>query len=110
MGIQLAIDSGICGFQTQVTADSDDGQNVRLQITSTCEKITAYGQALADQGTVDGYAEIGAGAAGVVLGTARAHLCGCCAGCVVPIGLFKAVQVAAGVALPKDVTIRMAPA
>jgi hypothetical protein len=32
----------------------------------------------------------------------------CCAGCAVPAGLFKAMQVAAGLALPKDITIRLA--
>jgi len=30
---------------------------------------------------------------------------GCCAACAVPIGAFKAMQVAAGVALPKDVSL-----
>ena len=32
---------------------------------------------------------------------------GCCAACVAPMGAFKVMQVAAGVALPKDVTLRM---
>jgi hypothetical protein len=30
---------------------------------------------------------------------------GCCAGCVVPCGIFKTVQVAGGVALPAPVAI-----
>jgi hypothetical protein len=34
-------------------------------------------------------------------------LTGCCAGCAVPVGLFKAMQVAAGLALPKDITIKL---
>jgi hypothetical protein len=37
----------------------------------------------------------------------RASLSGCCAGCAVPVGIFKAMQAAAGVALPRDVTITM---
>jgi hypothetical protein len=37
----------------------------------------------------------------------RATLKGCCAGCAVPAGLFKAMQVAAGLALPKDINIRL---
>jgi hypothetical protein len=41
------------------------------------------------------------------LTTAREHLKGCCAACAVPVGAFKAMQVAAGVALPKDVTLGM---
>jgi hypothetical protein len=43
----------------------------------------------------------------VVLTTARASLKGCCAACIVPVGAFKAMQVAAGVALPKDVTLKI---
>jgi len=37
----------------------------------------------------------------------RETLKGCCAGCAVPAGLFKAMQVAAGLALPQDITIRL---
>ena len=59
------------------------------------------------KGPVDGYAEIGAGADGVILTTARESLKGCCAACAVPVGAFKAMQVAAGVALPKDVTLKI---
>jgi hypothetical protein len=54
-----------------------------------------------------GYAELGAGADGVVLTTARESLKGCCAACAVPVSAFKAMQVAAGVALAKDVTLTM---
>lgn len=107
MNACVVIDSGICGFQTRVHAGSEDGQYVILQIDSDCEKAQAFAAAVIAQGAVDGYGEIGAGADGVVLNTARQHLRGCCAGCVVPIGVFKAVQVAAGVALPKEVAIRM---
>jgi hypothetical protein len=57
------------------------------------------------KGPVDGYAEIGVGSDGVVLTTARESLKGCCAACAVPVGAFKAMQVAAGVALPKDIRI-----
>ena len=50
---------------------------------------------------------VGAGSAGVVLTTARESLKGCCAACAVPVGAFKALQVAAGVALPKDVMLKI---
>jgi len=38
----------------------------------------------------------------------QAVLTGCCAGCAVPVGLFKAMQVAAGLALAKDIAITLA--
>ena len=71
------------------------------------EKAKKFGESLASKGPVDGYAEIGAGAEGTVLTTARESLKGCCAACAGTIGAFKALQVAAGVALPKDVTLKM---
>ena len=107
MKAQAMIDCGICGFHSKVRAESDDSQMVQLKLTSGCEKAAAFGQALAAKGPVDGYAEIGAGSDGVVLTTARESLKGCCAACAVPVGVFKAMQVAAGVALPKDISIRI---
>lgn len=102
------VDAGICGFQTRIRADSDDTQNVTFKVASGCDKARAFGEALVAKGPVDGYAEIGAGADGVVLTTARESLKGCCAACAVPFAVFKAMQVAAGVALPKDVTLKIA--
>jgi hypothetical protein len=101
----VVVDGGICGFQTEIHADSDDSQNVAFQISSGCEKVAALGEALRQKGPVDAYMEIGAGSNGVVLTTSNAILKGCCAGCAVHAGTFKAMQVAAGLALPKDVTL-----
>ena len=103
----VVVDAGICGFQTRIHAKSDDSQNVTFKIASACEKVKKFGEALASKGPVDGYAEIGAGAEGVVLTTSNETLKGCCAGCAVHAGTFKAMQVAAGVALPKDVTLKI---
>jgi len=103
----VVVDGGICGFQTRIHADSDDSQNVTFKIASGCEKAQKFGEALIGKGAMDGYAEIGAGSDGVVLTTARESLKGCCAGCAVHAGAFKAMQVAAGVALPKDVTLKI---
>lgn len=103
----VVVDGGICGFKSKVHAESDDSQNVTFRIASACEKARAFGEALTAKGPVDGYSEIGAGSDGVVLTTARESLKGCCAACAVPVGAFKAMQVAAGVALPKDVTLQI---
>jgi hypothetical protein len=110
MNAKVMVDAGICGFQTKILAISDDSQNVTFKFASGCEKARAFGETLIAKGPVDGYAEIGAGADGVVLTTARESLKGCCAACVVPVGAFKAMQVAASVALPKDVTLTMSNA
>jgi hypothetical protein len=101
--ICTTINAGVCGFQTTLKARSDDLQIVRLEIESDCEKIRGLAEALKEP--IDAYQEIGDGSDCVVLKAARSHLKGCCAGCVVPTGIFKSVQVAGGVALPAAISI-----
>jgi hypothetical protein len=101
--IRTTITAGVCGFHTTVIARSVDMQMVTLELDSECEKICALAEAL--MVPIDAYQEIGDGSDGVVLKAARAHLKGCCAGCAVPSGIFKTVQVAGGVALPAPISI-----
>ncbi|MCC6442173.1 MAG: hypothetical protein IT210_01815 [Armatimonadetes bacterium] len=56
---------------------------------------------------MDSYSEIGDGFEGEIHRTVREHLRGCCSGCVVPCGIFKTMQVAAGIALPAPVSMVM---
>lgn len=92
------VHAGVCGFVTKVTATSEDQRHVRLQVESTCDNIKALAASLPE---LDAYAELGAGFDGELWTAIRAGLKGCCSGCVVPAGLFKAMQIAAGVALPR---------
>lgn len=101
------IQAGICGFRTRSTASCDAMQGVTFQVETDCAKIANLARQLADRGALDAYAEIDPRQGSVLLETARGVLTGCCAGCVVPIGLFKAMQVAAGLALPKDIAITL---
>lgn len=101
---KATIKAGVCGFTTTVVAESDDMQNVTFVIESDCENI----QRLADGfPAVDGYSEIGAGFDGAIHRSVRDTLEGCCSGCVVPCGVFKAMQVAAGLALPAPASIEI---
>ena len=104
---RVDIDAGICGFQTTARVTSPDGQDVSFDVQSGCEKIRKLGEELKAKGAIDAYQEISPAVEGVVMRTVRATLKGCCSGCAVPAGLFKAMQVAAGLALPKDVAIRL---
>ncbi len=101
---------GISLIPTQIFFGADGKeQNVTFRMASGCQNIRAFAEALTAKGPVDGYAEIGAGSAGVVLSTSRETLKGCCAGCVVPSAVFKAMQVASGVALPKNIALAFIP-
>ncbi|NIA20647.1 MAG: hypothetical protein GWP05_01485 [Anaerolineaceae bacterium] len=103
----VEIDAGVCGFMTQATVLSEDGQNVSFAVHSDCEKIRILAAALEERCPVDAYQEISSASESAVLETVRENLKGCCAGCAVPVGLFKAMQVAAGLALPKNITINL---
>lgn len=99
---KATISAGVCGFTTTVEAVSDDMQNVSFRIESDCENIKRLADGFP---AVDGYNEVGAGFDGVILRSVRDTLKGCCSGCVVPCGIFKAMQVAAGLALPAPASI-----
>lgn len=100
--VKATINAGVCGFVTEVTACCEDSQHVSFEIVSPCEKTQKFADALP---TVDAYAEIDGGFSGEVLTAVRGCYEGCCSGCAVPIGVFKAMQVAAGLALPRAVSM-----
>ena len=108
MKAKANIDAGVCGFHTKVDAVSNDGQSVEFSISSGCEKIRTFADNLKSAGAIDAYQEISSLSESQVLLIARGTLKGCCAGCAVPVGVFKAMQVACGLALPKDIEIKIA--
>ena len=95
------IDSGICGFCTTVTATSE-GRTVRLEFETDCEYVTELADVLTE---VDPFREINfRGEGPLTLKLASEHLVH--PACPVPSGILKAIEVAAGLALPKDATIK----
>lgn len=106
MNVKVKIEAGVCGFISQITAQSDDQQMVTLKVASGCDKIRRLADGIAEFGPLDAYAEVFAGKDSL-LGLCRRQLTSCCAGCAVPVALYKAMQVAANLALPATVTISM---
>lgn len=99
------VQAGICGLRTHVTAHGGDGYSVSFDIVTDCETVAALAMALTEHGPFNALEEIDPRTPSGLLAVVSMHLKGCCAGCAVPVGLFKAMQVAAGLALPKDVEI-----
>jgi hypothetical protein len=99
------IHSGICGFVTTVeaTADAEERYKVHLSISSSCKACQRLAQQLTE---VDALREMtfrGEGPLTHELGAKYlTH-----AACPVTAGIIKAVEVAAGLALPKDATIKV---
>ena len=107
MKASAKVDAGICGFKAQITAETEDGMNVDLKIGSNCDTIKELGQLIHVKNPFDAIQDLAPITESVVLAICRPILQkkGCCEACVVPLAMCKAIQVAANLALPKDVTI-----
>ncbi len=94
--------AGNCGFNTEVEA-SMDGKVCKLSITSECAAIRKMAAELTE---VDPYQEISFRRAMPRIHTAGHKYCLHTA-CPVPVGIIKAVEIEAKLALPTDVTIKL---
>jgi hypothetical protein len=110
MEARADVQAGVCGFRSAVAASCADHRHAQLAVTSDCETVGALAAALREHGPFDAFDEIDSRTESALMAVVRAHLKGCCAGCAVPVGLFKAMQVAAGLALPREVVIELTKA
>lgn len=96
--------SGICGMITEIRATSVDPlKKVHLEINTRCENIQKLAEELKE---IDPMQEISFDGAGPrTLRMAVKH-CKHTA-CPVPSGIIKAIEVASGLALPKDASIEV---
>jgi hypothetical protein len=101
------VDAGICGFRTTVSADCADRRHVTFAIETECNVVAKLAAKLAEQQPVDVYGEIDKRKQSVIYAAAQEMLGECTKSCAVPLGIFKAMQVSAGLALPKDVHIEV---
>ena len=102
MKVRARIEAGICGFETSVEAECSDGMTVLLAIESSCPKVGALAAALSE---INAFDEV---LRHPLIETTPARLAaehGLHATCLVPVGVLKAVEAAAGLALPAMSTI-----
>ncbi len=101
---RAVIHAGVCGFSTTVTTQAtDDPRLVKVAITSECKAIQRLGEALTE---ADPFREISFRRATPQTAELAAQYC-THAACPVPSGIIKAIEVAAGLALPADVSITL---
>lgn len=97
------IEAGNCGFHTDVEATRGEKYQVSLKIESGCKHI----QKLAtDLQAVNALEEISYKRGSREILSKATEYCNHAA-CPVPVGIIKTVEVAAGLALPKIVTIEI---
>jgi hypothetical protein len=101
--IRTEIHAGVCGFKTVITAESDDRQHARLDISSGCADIRAMSEELKE---IDAYtACFGPLCDSAVYKLASRH----CShpACPVPSGIIKTIEAACSLALPAEASIRI---
>jgi len=102
------IDAGTCGFHTTVVAESQDKRHVAFTFETECDVVARLVAALEKLQPIDVYGEVDKRKESVILATALDTMAECRKSCAVPLGVFKAMQVVTGLALPKDVHIEVA--
>jgi hypothetical protein len=99
----VVVKAGVCGHAATIVTEKTAGYNVRVQVESDCPHV---------QKIVPGPLEVDAlrqiGLRGGLPPLLEAAYAKCAhAACPVPSALIKAVEVAAGLALPDDVTMKI---
>ena len=94
--------AGNCGYSTEVEATME-GKVCKLSISSECPAIQKMAAELTE---VDPYREISFKRAMPAIHAAGHKHC-THAACPVPVGIIKAVEIEARLALPTDVTIKL---
>lgn len=100
----VRIDPGVCGFQAKATAQSEDQQEVILQVSSGCKAVQGMMDALGD--TFDAYELcLGKPGTGPLYEYAAEHFPGH-ASCPVLAGIAKCVEAECGLALKRNASIQ----
>ena len=99
----VKVNAGICGFNTLIKVSSEDMQNAVIRFETECPNLKPLEQELKE---VDSFQECFAkvGASNVFEQCRKycKH-----AACPVPTAIVKGIEVACGLALPKDVMIQI---
>ena len=93
--------AGVCGFNTRIVARADDAYQVTLEITSECTHVRQLAGLLTEVSALDEIRR-------PITETTPYQLAARChahAACPVPSAVVKAIEVAAGMALPCDVVM-----
>ena len=100
---KVTVDAGVCGFRTVIRATSDDMQHATVRIETSCPNLKPMTEApLEIDAYVECFSKVGASSVYEVARQYCKH-----PGCPVPAGIIKGIEVACGLALPKDAVIRV---
>ncbi len=97
---RVNIDPGICGLKSVVVVKKKDKQTFTVQIQSDCEMVEKLGEKISELDMMDVFKRILDNPVYVEGSKCLRHT-----SCPVPSAILKALEIEAGLALPKDVKI-----
>jgi hypothetical protein len=98
--MRAVLDAGACGFRVEIEVSKLSSRRVSVALTSECEMISQLAEEIKELDWHDALR----GGENSVLNKAVSQ-CIRHIDCPVLVGIIKVIEVEAGVALPKDVTI-----
>ncbi|NIM04855.1 MAG: hypothetical protein GTO55_02795 [Armatimonadetes bacterium] len=100
MSTEVEVTSGICGFKTRIKAVKGDGKNIRLSLVSDCEMVARMQEEVAELDMMAAFIRFLDNPVYRSASRCLKHVA-----CPVPSGILKALEVEAGLCLPKNASI-----
>lgn len=97
MTTRAEVDAGSCGFVTKISVERR-GEVVEIRITSDCEKVAKFAEALKSLKWADALTHMCDSAVYHAATRARLH-----PGCAVPAALLRAIEIETGASTAKPV-------
>ncbi len=98
---QVEINAGICGFSTNVQAETQSKYQCKIKIESQCKHVQKLAEQLDEVNAMDELFKKGKSRVLALAQETLPHLT-----CPAPIGILRAIEASTGLALPKDVSIK----
>ena len=100
MATKVIINPGACGFPATVVISKKDAKTFQVSITSECAMVSELGSEIVELAMLDAFKRVLDNPVYRKGATCLKHVA-----CPVPSGILKALEVEAGLNLPKDVSI-----
>jgi len=100
MATKVIINTGACGFPATVVVEKKEDENFSVTITSECKMVSKLGAEIAELTMGDVFKGLMNNPVYKKGATCLKHVA-----CPVPSGILKALEVEAGLNVPKDVSI-----
>jgi Family of unknown function (DUF6951) len=101
LATRVIVNPGVCGFTTTITVNKQPKRKVTISITSDCEQVSLLAELLTETGVFEIMKPLKECEVFEKASKCPLHLT-----CLVPIGILKAIEAEAELALPRDAGIR----